>query len=353
MGGPASVGSNLCASEAQTDDDDFGVGLAALSEAAGDSIKAVAAATGLVMFTPACLAINSLGQGLAELDRERLTVIFLRRIRLQEPEVRRIWRYQAESFSPTRWNVAVRAFCAGPAVVAVVRAPPTNGRDLSVRLKHLKGPSDPLELESHHLRARLGAPNKINNLMHSPDSVDALIRESAIMLPPSGLRAMWRAAVDGRSVTEYDSFIEANRVAVAEDGLGIVRVLARLRWRCLECGRQLALTEGPQTLMATLREQLSWSRTVMKDIDAPRRWRERYAETETSKQFGEWLGMEAIPEAELLCRVFDALECVLLQLPVDVEILEHELGAVHLALDEWENLAVATEVVAQAVRRCA
>jgi hypothetical protein len=336
-------------------DPDYARGLGVLRRVAGASAPALADSTGMLMFTPACLAADRLEQGLRWLARHELTPVFGRRVVLREEQVRTVWRYQAAGFTPERWDVAVQLFCAGPAAVVLVSAEgDRTGAPVSAWLRELKGPSDPAELEPHQLRHALGAHNKINNLVHCPDSPPALLRELAVLLPEPACEAAWGAALAGRPALDVSRFADAARPA-RTGPMDVVRTAARMRWRCLELGRHVARVGEPPGLAEALGAQLDWAERRAPDgHQGLAEWRVRYGGRVLGERFASWLsaGPVADPDAEALARAFGGIEAVLRAERVDVEALTADIRAARLAPDRWELLALATEATAEEVLRC-
>jgi nucleoside diphosphate kinase len=335
------------------EDADYKAGKTILRKVAGRTSDLVAANTGLVMFTPACLIAGRLEEGLRYLKSRHFIVPFARRVVLTDAQVRRVWRFQAKQFSPERWDVAVRLFCAGPAVVSFVTAPPEEGSFLVARLKDLQGPSDPDVLNDGHLRKRLEAPSKLNNLVHVADSTAAVLREAAVMLPPGGLASAWRAMVSGGPTLDIELFSEVARPVVGDEAACVVRIIARIFWRAFDLARQLIGTSGSPCLTDAMGEQLEWSKQLtVAGAEALRLWRKRYAagNAAVSALLG-WLAADSSDDARALYRAIDGLQMVLLDQAVDLRALESDLHMSGLAPDQWELLTIATEIMSQEIRR--
>jgi nucleoside diphosphate kinase len=328
-------------------DPDYIAGVAALRDAVGIAADRVASRTGLVLFTPACVVAARVGEGLACLEAAGFTVAFARRVALTELQVRRIWWLQSAGFAPDRWSVAVRLFCAGPAVVALVTARAGAGNaSAAERLRALKGPSDPDALAPHHMRKRLGALNRLNNLVHSADSAEAVVREAWLMLPPSALRAGWSAARGGRRMDDLERFLEANAGPTRRDSVSLAHVGVRLLWRAFDLACPSARAGAPGALREALVARLAWTRREPADdgAEALRRWRARYGAGPTAPAFREWAGDGAV------ARAYCGVEDVLAGRPVALAALEHDLGDSGLAVDRWERLVLASEVISQQIR---
>jgi nucleoside diphosphate kinase len=330
-------------------DPDYAAGAAALHDAVGFAAADVASRAGLVMFTPGCLVAGRLGEGMRHLEDAGFAVAFARRVTLTELQVRQIWRFQSAGFTRERWNVAVRLFCAGPAVVALVTGR-VGARDAPVaaRLAALKGPSDPAALEAHHLRKRLGALNKLNNLVHTADSLEAVVREVHLTLPPQEVHAAWRAAGSRRTVEDLDKFVEATGAARPE-GVSLAHAGVRVLWRAFDLARQSTGTGGPPFLRARLVEQLAWARRESPHdaAEALRRWRTRHAGTATAPALLEWLAAASAPEA--LGSAYRGVEDILAGRPVALGAFERAIRESVLAVDPWERLLMATEVVSREI----
>jgi hypothetical protein len=307
---------------------------------AGDQI-------GAVLFTPPCLATGRLAAGVDYLVSEGFTVTSLDRLWLDAEAVHRLWEAQEAEFTVERREVAVGLFTAGPAVLAmVVGNDGEASRPVAEQLKLLQGPSDPDLLEPRHLRARLQACNKVNNLVHVPADSDAVVREVAIVAPEASLDGLWRAAVEARPVRDRDLLVDA---FAAPASACVVRNAQRLRWRGLRQA-EVNCGEPPEALREELRAGSAWLAGLLglEGAGLLRLWRrERFDD-----RFGESLSRWLDPEGPI-CRAMAAVDKVLQGEPIPVPLLEAELAEAGVDPDRWEFLSLATEVVSEEARRCA
>jgi hypothetical protein len=302
---------------------------------------------GAVLFTPPCLATGRLAIGLQHLVAAGFIVTSLDRLRLDEEAVRRVWEAQAGEFTAERWDVAVELFTAGPSALAIVVGDAVEAsHPVADQLKVLQGPSDPDLLERHHLRARLQAANKVNNLVHVPADPAAVVREVAIMAPPRASANLWREASEARPLRDLGSLADA---FATSGSVCVVRNALRLRRRALRQA-EIAAGEPPEALREELRAGSRWVAALagLEGAGALRRWRRECFEDRFGDSLAAWLDPE-----EPVCRAMRAVDKVLRGEPIRVSLLEAELAACGVDPDRWEFLSLATEVVSEEARRCA
>jgi Nucleoside diphosphate kinase len=330
-------------------DPDLRIGDATLRQAVGSRTESSVSRIGAILFTPACLVAGRLADGLSYLQGAGFTVTALRRVQLAEDQVRRIWRFQAEQFTAERWDVAVRLFCAGPSLLVMVHAGEQLGRSTAQRLKDLQGPSDPDLLEDDHLRACLRACNKVNNLVHVPQTPPALLREVAIIVAPQGLPALWRTATLARPLPDLEYVADALAGAGRPGAVCVVRNALRLRWRALLAAEGLA-GEPPTAVRDVLRAGAQWiaGQPDAEGAEVLRRWRWEIGDDRFGHSLCDWLEAD-----QPLCRAMLSVDAVLLGQSVSVRTLERDLSASGIAVGQWELLSLLTEVVSQDALRCA
>lgn len=327
-------------------DPDAHLGRALLAGVAGDRSETIADRVAVAMFTPACLASGRLELGLSWLRTAGFSVVFLSPVRLTRERVDRLWLYQCARFTAERWDVAARLFCAGPAVVAVVTHADRGRSSVAERLKGLQGPSEPELLAEHHLRACLGAVNKLNNLVHVPDDAAATVRELPILLGERGAVAAWDAAVTGGRAPEGTEAV-AGLEGAADDGVCLVRAASRLRWRALVLGEELAGSDAPPALRSALSTDLEWAASQpwggLKTIEA---WRRRFGPLRAGEGFARWLGPGSV-----LTQAMTHVDAVVSGGCTGLRALRASVDAAGLAPSTWELLAVETQAVAQDLAR--
>ncbi len=136
----------------------------------------------MCVLTPACVLGGLLRCALASLASAGFEIVRASLIRFRPEHVEGIWRAQLESFGADRVRVMTDHLVSGPSLVLLLRSDPGSpGVSGQSRLKSFKGPSDPRFSKPGHLRARLGALNKMINFVHSPDDTNSLFREASIL----------------------------------------------------------------------------------------------------------------------------------------------------------------------------
>jgi hypothetical protein len=198
----------------QPSDPEFNAGAARLESMAPGEGAGLAGRTAVMFLTPACLIAGRQRLALDFTSAYGFEPILIRYVELSSAQVAAIWRYQIPGFDPLRWQVALRLFTAGPGLLVVMRQKAPRAPSAARHLKALKGPSDPAQCQAYHLRTRLGAMNKINNLVHSPDDPWDVVRELEIFLPAGEFRGTaLRARGAGRSGTQFGRVLRARGAA--------------------------------------------------------------------------------------------------------------------------------------------
>ncbi|HSR25175.1 MAG TPA: hypothetical protein VLW53_16590, partial [Candidatus Eisenbacteria bacterium] len=207
-------------------DDDLGRGLdLALSLVPHHRLESVLRNTGLVIFTPAALVAGRVEQGLEVLEGGGFRPVFARLLLFDEALVRRVWRYQLDTFRHDRWLLILDLLEAGPSLLLLVRGPAGAGGTGTTadRLKELKGPSDPALARPGQLRHEMGGMNKVINLVHSAEEWSDVVRETAILLPGPDQRAGWLAASrPGPGYFDRERWLAACRVGERWAGVSFV-----------------------------------------------------------------------------------------------------------------------------------
>jgi hypothetical protein len=98
-----------------------------------------------------------------------------------EPLCRQMWRYQWNAATDGLLHLAQRLYSAHTCLATVLWTPRRSRIPATVRLAEVKGPADPVGRAAHTLRSRLGSPQKLLALVHSPDEPLDLLREVALL----------------------------------------------------------------------------------------------------------------------------------------------------------------------------
>jgi hypothetical protein len=263
-----------------------------LRDVAGTEAEVVAAHTAVAFFTPACVAVGRVSTGLRHAARAGFRLRHLARVLLDGDQVHQIWQPQSAGFAPDRWAVATDLFCAGPGVVAVVTTLTSTTGSAAEEFKALQGPSSPGQLQPGHLRRKLGAVNKINNLVHVSADTPATVRELTIMLGRPAARFAWQAVVDRRAVRRPDVELARQLGSERDAAAGLGVVVSRLRWRAFLLGRTIAAP--PAGLEAVLAELADRARAdPAGGFPATGAWRAGDGRREFAADFAGWLGEPA------------------------------------------------------------
>ena len=346
-------------------DEDFAVGLRAVRAAAGGDLRGLQQRTGLVVFTPGCLASGQLARGIDLLQQAGCRVVHERVLAFDEATVRRVWRYQLGTFRPDRWRLILDLLLAGPSYLVLLHGPPGgDGRPASDRLKELKGPSDPVLGRPDQLRVRLGGMNKIINLVHSAEESCDVVRETAILLHPVELRAAWMAAARPASAaprTPPAHQRPSSPVPGRWAAVSFAHVAILLRRRLLD----LLAPWLPAGTAALARSRLDREMGLAEEVpphrplEALAAWRERFA---GGRLAGTLAGaaLAGAPPGDghdqvqryrrALLDAFEELERGLCGTGCDLARLRESCAQAGFPIDQWDWLVIATEEVTSSLR---
>jgi hypothetical protein len=328
------------------DDADVAAGARAVCAAAGGCAAELVHRTGLVVFTPGCLVSGQLDRGLRLLAEAGFEVVLAHPLRFTDETVRRVWRYQLDTFRPDRWRLILDLLLVGPSLLLVLRDVGTGTASAAERLTGLKGRSDPRLGRPGELRTELGAMNKVINMVHSAEEPVDVVRETAILLDEATLRRVWHP--DAGPVA-LSGDLRGLAVAVRPAGVSFVHTAAALRQRVVAA---LANRLPPQLDLApvvgVLDAQLRWldsadSRRPLAALDG---FRHRFRGAGVTAQLRLRVPAEVDPVAARLLVALGELEAGLYAdgggNPDELWCACDQAG---LPVDAWERLIVSTQYV--------
>ncbi|MGW5400103.1 hypothetical protein [Streptomyces sp. NPDC003952] len=143
------------------------------------------------------------------------------RFRHDRLTIRETWRYQMNVASRERIATMDLMLPAADSILMVLKDLQwrPGQTPASVRLTSLKGPSDPAQRETHHLRRRLGAVNRQLNFLHTSDEPIDVIRELSVLCPAERRELVKARIRSGRdAITEVrEAFAEIEQSVPAHD----------------------------------------------------------------------------------------------------------------------------------------
>lgn len=242
-------------------DPDFRRGLAMVEqhERSGQLLRS----TAVLLLSPLCVATGRVPTALAWLHRNGFQVVFARMRQLRRQDVRRIWKYQIQSYDADRIRVFADLMTCGPSLLLGLVGHAAECASVAARLKALKGPANPRCAAVHHLRTHLGAANLLNNLAHTPDGPPEVVRESTVILGDVDATALWHAAHQALAGAAHPAVPVLDRLPPAQpDGISLAHVGVVLRGRLVEEIRDALDPEGvePTVLRTSLAAAESWAR---------------------------------------------------------------------------------------------
>jgi nucleoside diphosphate kinase len=327
-------------------DEDFQQGLHAFGDL-GLDVDRLASELSVAILTPGCLIAGKANTAVGILAEAGFQAVYARAMLFDEEQIRRVWRYQLNTFAADRWKLIIELLTCGPSILLILRTgAPMNSA--SRKLKELKGPSDPLLATSAHLRRRLGGMNKIVNLVHtSEDAADAM-RETAILLSDRDFRCAWKDALTKPSPIEFRNF-----ASVLDNGrwsaASFVHVAAALRWRTVTALRLIFDHTACDDLVEGLTAELRFveERSVDRPIEALTEYRRVFR---SLVPMLDSLGVDGDYLAEIRVSVLQQLDAALHMRECELDGLWAACEAADIFVDRWEKLVISTEVITTSLR---
>jgi nucleoside diphosphate kinase len=315
-------------------DPEYDRGRRALHDALGARGDGVAARTALALFSPACLAAGTVGAGLSFLNEHGFALRFCKVISMSPASIIGLWRRVRPAWRPDRRGVTDQLFTVAPALVVLAVRERDGSTTASELLTRLKGPSDITGCGPGHLRARVGAANKLNNLVHTSDTPDDVMRELAALLDGHDVLDAWRRCASTSEPVPLDEVVGSCREFLRPDGVSLAHVAVRLRRRLVV---DLCRAVQSVTSIAVL-TQLCEEALLLDAIPPTRphaaldRLRARFGTESASRRWADELAQR--PEAAAMRAALDTLR-----------IAEAELYGYKVADLEWDALDRSKRVV--------
>jgi hypothetical protein len=302
-----------------------------------------------MFLTPACLIAGRQRLALDFTSAYGFEPILIRYVELSSAQVAAIWRYQIPGFDPLRWQVALRLFTAGPGLLVVMRQKAPRAPSAARHLKALKGPSDPAQCQAYHLRTRLGAMNKINNLVHSPDDPWDVVRELEIFLPAGELLATWQAVRAPNGFVVRRSEREEPDAPERSLGVSFVHVALHLGRRIAATLRDLGELTPDQLASIQMPFDQAWSWVAQRSSAQPFQVLESYRRS-FPRPLLVAIDQSAAPTL-VVRRLLDAIQELSSALVGDPSwrstTIVDALAGTPCALDDWDALVLSTQDVAR------
>jgi nucleoside diphosphate kinase len=318
---------------------------------------------GLVVLTPATLMTGRVQDAFRFLEEHGLTITFQKALTFDAASVQEIWKYQLTTFTSDRWSQIIAVLTIGPSLLCVVRASNLDGRSASAPafIKSLKGPSDPEDCEPYTIRRRLGAINKVVNMLHSSETPDDVWREAGILLLDADLLGM----VEGFRLNALCNR-DVHRDAIAQsftarDCSTPVQVANRIRWRLLAATRYLcgeSLTHGFHEWEQRVRAEFDWA-SGRSDVRDHRQFTSAYRSRFGSKSLlpstaSAIASLDGPVRGSALALLHESLQLIESAIYQDGAVSTDRLWALAAELDfyiaPWERLVLSTEEVTMRVR---
>lgn len=125
------------------------------------------------------------------------------KIQLSDAQCEQIWRYQWNRATLDRIQLQSRMMTVAPSFVLIVKSDAScTGLPASVRLRALKGASNPALRSSDDLRTILKSPNRLVNFVHSTDEPADFVREMGCLFPMGELEKKFAEALKMQKMSQ-------------------------------------------------------------------------------------------------------------------------------------------------------
>ncbi len=308
----------------------------------------------VLVFTPAAIITNKLKNGLDKLTHEGFSLSYYKTFFFTEEQIRRIWKYQLETFTEKRWKEIVSVLTIGPSMLCILCKQSINEESASMELKLIKGVSDPILIGDNTLRRSLGAMNKVINMVHSSDDTICAIRESYIILGSEGFKkVLANLHKKNYLIEEIDLIILSNNFNRAEFINTPIKVASSIRYR-LMCELFLYVERNYQ-INQIIREEIQWLMNIFEIInhsDFKKQYLEKYSKNYLilTNYFGEvQCTNQTTAESCKINIIINALYTLNKFLYtddlIDLENLMDSFEKSDTYISDWERLVINTEEI--------
>lgn len=330
-----------------TADADLARGLRAL-EAAGGNPRADAHQAVLVLLTPGCFAAGQAGRAIGMLQDAGFQPCFAQLVSFDRERITRMWQDPLDRMAQARRKVVYQLLMSGESLLLLLSAPGDETDPASERLAALKGHSDPRRCPPGALRARLGAANRMINMLHSSATTADTVRELAITLGPDDLGVAWRAVLRSKPFPLLAGMFATGRLWC---GNSVTHVCVVLRARLF--GSLIAECGNLPAAWRRCRGELEW--LARQDVSEPIRvaagyrteFRAPALDDATRRAIRAGAVLSATGHARL--EALEVLDDLQHAAPVPPERLRSALDRSRLVTGGWEQVVLASAAVTSAV----
>lgn len=176
------------------------------SEAWGADAVEAAHSHAAMLFKPDGVAARMIDPAVEFLEEHGFAPAAAVAVDLDRGTTRWLWLYRFNVASVDRIRLHDLVNTAGPGLFLILRDERRGPGDVpaTVRLTDLKGPSRPERRRPDQLRSRLGVSDRLVNFIHTSDEPADLLREMAILVPPSE-RPLFFAAIDAADPSAWST----------------------------------------------------------------------------------------------------------------------------------------------------
>jgi hypothetical protein len=301
---------------------------------------AVASRVALALLTPGCFAAGQARAALALLADAGFHPAYAQLVSFDPDLITRVWSDSLPGMQPPDRRIVVYdLLLAAESLLLVLVDPAADPHaPAAERLAAVKGHSDPARTGPDALRARLGAANRVINLLHCAATTADAVRELDLLLGPDDLATAWRRAAAAEVADLDGPLLDARRLWY---GNSLTHVAVATRSRLVH-----ALgAEGRPDPGWRQRCAAEWAWVRDEPVTAPRALARTYR-----RVFGPLLdqpaaGLPDSPTARARLRVLAALDELQQGREVPVESLRAALAAAGCVLERWEWVVLASSAV--------
>jgi hypothetical protein len=300
---------------------------------------AVADRTALALLTPGCFAAGQARPALALLAQAGFHPVHAQLVSFDPDLITRMWADSLPGMQPPDRRIVVYDLLLAAESLLLVLVDPGAGphAPAAERLAAAKGHSDPARTGPDAFRTRLGAANRVINLLHCAATTADAVRELALLLGPDDLATAWRRAAAAEVLDLAGPLLDARALWY---GNSLTHVAVAVRSRLV-----LALAaEGGSDPGWQRRCAAEWAWVRDQPVTAPRAVARSYRQV-----FGPLdrppVGLPDSPTARARLRALAALDELQSGREVPVEVLRAMLAAAGFVLERWEWVVLASSAV--------
>ncbi|WP_423461862.1 nucleoside-diphosphate kinase [Promicromonospora sp. MS192] len=188
-------------------DTHFREGLSETRSIFGDQWREILFSSALILVKPDGVAAGKFGIIREYFTSRGVQILDLERLKFNRHIHRELWRYQHTLATPDRLAVEELVLRSGHSFLLLARAE-RPVVPASVHVSELKGAATVEATGQATLRSLLDRPNPLFSMLHTSDEPADLIRELAILVPPTGRHRLWNTLARGKPAIGIEAALD-------------------------------------------------------------------------------------------------------------------------------------------------